>query len=527
MAEPLAIDAWTEARFRAVVDFVSKNPTAPAELLGLLEESHPAYAQRGAAVVVRMRGHALLALMCGPNPWPAALPFALEELQSGHSPYLLAAAARVLQHVTSPHSSLAPFLTSALTTLSQSDDAVDLSRYGGTASDGDAAPAFDEVMRALQWLGPAAAGEHGALQTLLQQPGLAPEQRAALTHAVQALPKAHGHDSSAPQWHSSGDAPASCTPTRLNDVLLEDQDAQRLDWDELFVGAPTVLAFFYTRCDNARKCSLTISKLARMQDLLRQAGCFEQVRIAAITYDPTFDSPQRLRGYAASRGMQFAAGHRVLRVIEGHERLSRALGLGVSFVGSVVNRHRIEVFVLDSTGQVAAVHRRLQWREEELLEDVQQLLSASQEKVISAPAVPVSPSTPSARLRAAPTVRGIPGWTSTLLAMAIALFPKCPICGLSYLSMGSLVALPQLPGLYWTWPLIALASMINLAVLVWLARREQRWLGVALAAVGSVMLFGWGAALQSDWGLWGGVVLHASGALLSVWTTPQRVAQAV
>ncbi|MDM0116591.1 SCO family protein [Variovorax sp. J22R133] len=493
----------------------------------MLEESHPAYWQRGAAAVVRMRGHALLALSRGPRPWPAALPFVLEELQSGHNPYLVAAAARALRHVTSPHSSLAPFVTSALTALSQSDDAVDLSRYGGVASDEDAAPAFDEVMRALQWLGPAAGGEGAALQTLLEQPGLAPEQRAALTQAVQALPMPHGADSGTPPWQQSGHAATGCANTRLSNVVLEDQDAQRLTWDDMFVGAPTVLAFFYTRCDNARKCSLTVSKLARMQDLLRQSGCFDKVRIAAITYDPMFDSPQRLRGYAASRGMQFAAGHRVLRVIEGHERLSQALGLGVNFVANVVNRHRIEVFLLDATGRVAAVHRRLQWREEELLEDVQQSLSVSQENVIPSSAAPASSTSSAPRERNTPTARGLPGWTSALLAMALALFPKCPICGLTYLSMGSLVALPQLPGLYWTWPLIAFASMINLALLAWLARREQRWLGVALAAGGSAMLLGWGAAQDSDWGLWGGVVLNAAGSLVSVWMAPQRVADPV
>ena len=42
---------------------------------------------------------------------------------------------------------------------------------------------------------------------------------------------------------------------------LEDQDGARVTFGEFFAGKPSVVAFFYTRCDNPNKCSLTITKL--------------------------------------------------------------------------------------------------------------------------------------------------------------------------------------------------------------------------------------------------------------------------
>jgi len=42
----------------------------------------------------------------------------------------------------------------------------------------------------------------------------------------------------------------------------------------------------------------------------------------------------------------------------------------VNFVGSIVNRHKIEAFVLDSSGRIVATFERLSWSEEELVASV-------------------------------------------------------------------------------------------------------------------------------------------------------------
>jgi protein SCO1/2 len=160
----------------------------------------------------------------------------------------------------------------------------------------------------------------------------------------------------------------------VSSLVFEDQDGARITFGELFTGLPSIVAFFYTRCENPRKCSLTVAKLGRVQQLLAAAGAERQVRIAAITYDPQFDTPERLKAYAAARGLRPNAGHRLLRTAGDIQALRDHFALGVNFVHSLVNRHRIELYVLDLQARVAASFLRLEWDEQRVVDEALALL---------------------------------------------------------------------------------------------------------------------------------------------------------
>ncbi len=93
-----------------------------------------------------------------------------------------------------------------------------------------------------------------------------------------------------------------------------------------------------------------------------------------ITYDPEYDLPARLKAYGESRGVAFGDDHRIFRTRVGFRDLQEYFQLGVNFTGSTVNRHRIELFVLDSQGEIAATFTRLQWDIQEVLEQARALL---------------------------------------------------------------------------------------------------------------------------------------------------------
>ena len=138
-------------------------------------------------------------------------------------------------------------------------------------------------------------------------------------------------------------------------------------FDEFFVGQPSIVVFFYTRCDNPFKCSLTVTKLARVQGLLAARGLAVGSQTAAITYDPAYRSPNRLSTYGKNRGVRMDARNRMLRAVDGNERLRAHFALGVSFIESLVNRHRIEAYVLDREGRIAASFERVRWDEHEVV----------------------------------------------------------------------------------------------------------------------------------------------------------------
>ena len=59
--------------------------------------------------------------------------------------------------------------------------------------------------------------------------------------------------------------------------MFEDHNGESITFREFFRGQPSVVVFFYTRCDNPMKCSLTVEKLARVQKLLEAQGLADQI----------------------------------------------------------------------------------------------------------------------------------------------------------------------------------------------------------------------------------------------------------
>ena len=110
-------------------------------------------------------------------------------------------------------------------------------------------------------------------------------------------------------------------------IVFEDQDGASVEFRKFFIGRPSIVVFFYTRCDNPWKCSLTVTKLARVQQLLKDRGISDVVQTVAITYDPGFDLPTRLRDYGQDRGVHFDAHHRMLRTIKGYATLRKHFDL--------------------------------------------------------------------------------------------------------------------------------------------------------------------------------------------------------
>jgi len=160
----------------------------------------------------------------------------------------------------------------------------------------------------------------------------------------------------------------------INNIELEDQDGNTVTYSEFFSGKPCIVVFFYTRCTNPNKCSLTVTKLARLQEAIEEQ--FDGLlKTAAISYDPEYDLPPRLKAYGENRGVAFSDNNRIFRTRSGFLELQEYFQLGVNFTGSTVNRHRIELFILDSQGEVAVTFTRLRWDIQEVLGQAKVLLS--------------------------------------------------------------------------------------------------------------------------------------------------------
>jgi protein SCO1/2 len=383
-----------EAQFAALVDGLAADPSRREQLTELLRESHPAYAERGAAAVVRMRGWVLLAVARA-GVSDAALIFLLEELDAGVDPYLVAAAARALRSWPRPTESLAAFVMRALSNIRYRDEPVSFEAYGEYAMSAAGTSPVRELLATLNWLGPLARGVLPELRMLRAQGGAGSRKlRIDTDRAIQAISGADQAVNTAA--HACCDAPSDNVPRDsvlrdsmpgtvswpvgsrrdagpIEKVVLEDHAANLITFEEFFKGRPAIVVFFYTRCDNPMKCSLTVTKLARVQGLLDAQGVGERIQTAAVTYDPAFDLPERLRIYGQDRGVRLGARHRMLRALD-NDALRRHFELGVNFIESLVNRHRIEVYILDSQARIAVCFERIHWDEREVVTRAIELL---------------------------------------------------------------------------------------------------------------------------------------------------------
>jgi cytochrome oxidase Cu insertion factor (SCO1/SenC/PrrC family) len=354
----------------AEVDRLRAAPDQQDALAALLAEQSPVYAGRPTGEAERLRGYLLASFDQAGLP-ESVLPFVIEELEGGLNPYVVAAAAKALRGAGRLPDRIPALLLSAIDRIRSSDDIVNFDLPPGPATV-PPVTALTEMFRTLAWLGLRARESAPQLREWLD---LRPSCFSASVRAeVETALTAVSDGSGQPVAHccDAQPAPISFAPkvqsgVDIGTTELQDQDGAVFSFADFFVGRPSVLTFFYSRCMNPNKCSLTVTKLARLQQRIHGDGLAGRFNIAAVSYDPAFDLPARLRLYGADRGMSFDDRSRLLRTTGPFEPFQRWLDLGVGYGSTTVNQHRLDIVVLDNAGRPCAGAVRVQWDEAEVL----------------------------------------------------------------------------------------------------------------------------------------------------------------
>jgi protein SCO1/2 len=383
-----ALDKHTpEETVAELVDAARHSPEGRDVLVRLLPERLSLYDGRSANATVRMRGYILAAFEQTGLP-DAAFPYVLEELENGRDAYLVASAAKALRGLDSPTSRVVPFLFKAVENIRYVDDSLTFESYKPRWPITNYTTALTEIFRTFGWLGAQANSALPDLEALQKERfhEFSRPIRAEIEDAIERI-RSDGraaHD-------CCGAVPANPSlvihslqkkhrkGVSISEIELDDQEGNTLTYGSFFGRKPSIVVFFYTRCDNPNKCSLTVTKLARLQRAIVEEQLEGMLRTAAITYDPAYDLPPRLKAYGENRGVTFSADNRMFRARSGFRELQEHFQLGVNFTGSTVNRHRIELFVLDSRGEIVAAFTRLQWDVQEVLKQAKALLLPVQE----------------------------------------------------------------------------------------------------------------------------------------------------
>lgn len=159
------------------------------------------------------------------------------------------------------------------------------------------------------------------------------------------------------------------------DIAFKDQDGRSGVLGDL-VDKPVLVTFFYTRCQNSRKCSMAVSRLGTLQRHLAQAGIEDKVRLVAITYEPQFDTPERLHRFATDRGLRLGENALAIQLdSDRHQRLVDELQAPVNYNAGWVNAHGVELSLLDARGKLVRKYHTLLWDNDQVTKDLRQVLT--------------------------------------------------------------------------------------------------------------------------------------------------------
>jgi cytochrome oxidase Cu insertion factor (SCO1/SenC/PrrC family) len=278
-----------------------------------------------------VRGHILAGFeRCGlPD---SALPVVVDELRTSLSPVVLAGAARALRRLEAVEDEMRTLLTAAGERIEFRDEYVSL----------DTATCC------------------GAKKVTARQE---------LAVTIQRLPNTAKH------CCSKGAARSATAPDKrffiredaLRTAEGEDQSGQRFRLDQLLVGRTTLMAFFYTRCMNPNKCSLTITRLGRAAVHASEHSTYQALQVIAVTYDGEHDEPSRLLAYGSDRNYPFGDNVRMVRFVSGWNSFRHELDLQVGYGGLTVNNHARELFLIDPSLETVPMDSELLAQPRELM----------------------------------------------------------------------------------------------------------------------------------------------------------------
>lgn len=315
----------------------------PAEsLVPLLAEQAQFLHLSGTPDVERFRGFVLSTFATAGLPANARA-IVLEELETGTEPYTVAAAALALRGASERMDEAMGLLKAAHSRIVVRDVHVQYQRFEAKYDVGSRVAASSVIEDAIGTLSAA------------HRPPTVPNLPVAPIESAQCC--CGGDVSRAP----------SAARAEPNHLVLQDQAGAETTFWEFFRGRLGVLTFFYTRCMNPEKCSLTISNLARVQRALAPVGLEGHVRIGAITYDPAYDLPHRLAAYGRERALVFDDSTRLFRSPAGFEEVRDTFELGVGFGPQTVNRHQIELLLLDRGAVPFKRFSRRKWEVDEVV----------------------------------------------------------------------------------------------------------------------------------------------------------------
>ena len=203
--------------------------------------------------------------------------------------------------------------------------------------------------------------------------------------ADNALPrdKDHDYDPPAPGTYSLPVVKAA------PDGAIFDSNGTALNLRDLTHGKATVLSFIYTRCAAPKACPYATSVMSQLHLLsMEDKALAKNMRLVSMSFDPEFDTPQRLAAYAESMRDEKSGCEWHFATAKSHTDLDSILGAYGQAVDKRPNPadpqgplyHILRVFLIDHEGRIRNIYSSGTLDLRLVLADVRTLLLEGQGK---------------------------------------------------------------------------------------------------------------------------------------------------
>jgi protein SCO1/2 len=155
---------------------------------------------------------------------------------------------------------------------------------------------------------------------------------------------------------------------KASDFTLINQDNESVTLSEL-QGKTVFMCFIYTRCEMPMMCPRTTQNFRTIQDILSE-NARKETSLITITFDPDYDTPEKLREYGEAHGANFTS----WQFLTGdNESIGKVMGDYNVYYNKTENEtyhHTMLAVLIDKDGYVRKEYFGFIWKAETVKADI-------------------------------------------------------------------------------------------------------------------------------------------------------------
>jgi len=137
-----------------------------------------------------------------------------------------------------------------------------------------------------------------------------------------------------------------------------------------FAGQAYAFSFIFTRCPFPNFCPrMNMNFEAAYKQLMRMENAPTNWHLLSISFDPEFDTPQRLKEYSATYNPDPKKWSWVTGAMIDIDAITEQLGLAFAFENNTIN-HNLRTVVVDKNGIIRQILWGNEWRPDDLVNEI-------------------------------------------------------------------------------------------------------------------------------------------------------------